>query len=105
MDLAADKVNEFQKLADASQVPTVMNSVHALAGLVAYWSKDYEKAIGDLKLADPEDQYARYYLALADGMVGKNQEARDLYAGIAKYNHNGLMYALVRPSAAAKSKA
>jgi len=98
-DAAASRIAEFQVSAEASGNLVVMKNLHTLMGVAAYWSKDYEAAISELKQGNPQDQYNRYYLALSYEKSGQKDRAKEIFSQIANYNRNNIFYALVRPAA------
>ncbi len=102
MEVANAKVAEFEKSAEASGNNIVMMNIHGLKGVVACWNKDYPAAVEELRQADPQNQYHRYYLALALEEEGETDEAETLFKEIAGFNRNGLIYAYVRPAAMKK---
>ena len=103
MDSAGLQLEEFRKSAEASPNPISAGNLNALEGILAYYGKDYEKAISKLALANSTDPLAKYYRAAAYEAAGKTGEAADAYANLAKYNRNSLSYGIVRPWAVAKA--
>jgi tetratricopeptide (TPR) repeat protein len=102
MDMTNAKIAEFEKSAEASQNKIALLNVHGLKGLAAYWNEDYPGAAEELRQADPQNQYQRYYLALALEEEGETDEAETLFEEIAGFNRNSLNYAFVRPAAMKK---
>ena len=102
IDLASAKVAEFQKSIQEINNPALTRNNHGAAGIVAFYQKDYSTAINELKQSDPSDQYCKYYLGLSYDMSGQKDQAKKIFSEIAKYNRNGLDYAIVRPAALAK---
>jgi len=101
-DQAQPLMDEFWASAEASGHPVAMKVYHSLRGLVAYWSNDYETAIAELTQGDPENPYARYYLALSYEKSGQQDQAKETFSEIAKYNRNSIYYAFVRAPAMEK---
>ncbi len=101
-DLAKGKLDEYLKAIEGISNPALIRNYHGSAGILAFYSKDYQAAINDLEQANPNNQYYKYYLGLAYEQAGKKEQARKIFSEIAEYNHNGLDYAIVRPAAAAK---
>ena len=99
MEMANLKIDEYEKSADASGNKIAIMNIHGLKGMAAYWDEDYQMAAEELKLADPQDQYYKYYLGLALEEEGETEEAGIAFDEIARFNHNGLEYSYVRPAA------
>jgi tetratricopeptide (TPR) repeat protein len=102
IDQAKAALAEYLKSIEGINDPALMRNYRGVSGVVAYFNKDYQGAIDELKQSDPANQYYRYYLGLSFELTGNNVQARKLFAEVASYNRNGLMYAIVRPLAAAK---
>ena len=96
---ADDKLEQFKKSAAASKNLVAMKNYRGLAGVVAYWNKDYENAIQNLTEANPLSQYFKYYLGLSYLKTGQESEAHEIFEGIANFNRNSLDYAFVRREA------
>lgn len=105
MDMANSKVAEFQKSAETSKNRIAMMNIHGLKGVAACWNKDYPMAVEELRQADPQNQYFRYYQALALEEEGETDEAETIFEEIAGFNRNALSYAFVRPKAIEKIEA
>ena len=96
-EMANSKFEEFRKSAEASKNLIVMKGIHGLKGIIAYWSKDYQLAIDELKQANLLDPMAKYYLGLAYQKGGQEEEAGQVFSEIAAFNRNSLSYSLVLP--------
>jgi tetratricopeptide (TPR) repeat protein len=101
-DMVDPKVKEFTLLAESTGNPVTMTYIHSLNGLLAYWNDDYETAIAELNQSETGDNYSKYYLGLAYEKTNQNELAKKTFDGIAKYNRNGLYYALVQGKAKGK---
>jgi tetratricopeptide (TPR) repeat protein len=101
-DQAREKLEEYLKAIEGMNDPSLMRNYHAGMGIAAYFNKDYQTAIDNLKLGDQLNQNNKYYLGLAYEMTGQKEQAKKIFAEIAKYNRNSMTYAIVRPAAMAK---
>ena len=102
IDQAKAALTEYLKSIEGINDPALMRNYHGVSGVVAFFNKAYQEAIDELKQSDPTNQYFKYYLGLASEMAGNNVQAKKVFSEVAGYNRNGLMYAIVRPLAAAK---
>jgi tetratricopeptide (TPR) repeat protein len=101
-DQARVKLDEYSKAVEGITDPAVIRSYHGSIGMAAFFGKDYQKAINELKQGDPLNQYNKYYLGLSYEMAGSKDLAKTVFSEIARYNRNGMVYAFVRPAASAK---
>jgi tetratricopeptide (TPR) repeat protein len=104
LDSANSKLNEAAALVKTMPGAVATGAYNALEGTIAFYAKDYGKAIEKLAMANSTDPMAKYYRAMSLEAAGKAQDAADAYANLAAYNHNSLSYAIVRPWAMAKIK-
>jgi tetratricopeptide (TPR) repeat protein len=104
MDSTNIRSADLDALVKAMPGSIATGNYNALEGILAYYGKDYGKAIEKLALANSIDPMAKYYRAMALEDAGRTQDASDAYANLASYNHNSLSYGIVRPWAAAKVK-
>lgn len=72
---------------------------HHVAGYVAFYQGDYERAIAELAKADQEDPFILSLLAQAYEQRKDDAKARELYAAIVKMPDHSLQAALSRPFA------
>ncbi len=72
---------------------------HHVAGYVAFYQADYERAIAELAKADQDDPFILSLLAQAHEQRKDQARARELYAAIVKMPDHTLQAALARPSA------
>jgi len=100
--IAKQKIDEFRESAEASRNPVEMKNLHSLMGIVAYWSKDYQAAIEELKKGNLQDQYSKYHLGLSYEKSGEKERAREIFSEVANYNRNSLLYGFVRSAAMEK---
>jgi tetratricopeptide (TPR) repeat protein len=103
-DSAAARLAEFRASAEATKNPVVTGNLNAAEGIVAFYLKDYPKAIEKLAKANKLDPIAIYYAAMAKEAAGKTEEAEAAFKKLASFNRNTLSYGLVRPWASAKVK-
>ncbi|MCP4580156.1 MAG: tetratricopeptide repeat protein [candidate division Zixibacteria bacterium] len=96
-ELAQVKLTEYEKSARVSNNPNAIKTFHELKGIIDFWKKDYVAAIDELKQADSQSQYAKYYLGLSYSQNDDQATADKIFKEIAGYNRNGLNYAFVRP--------
>lgn len=104
-DQAASRAAEYKKWAEETGNPLVMANYHALEGIIAYWGKDYKKALTELAVGNLLNQEVKYYLALTNSALGNNVEAKKLFSEIVKFNQNSIIYGLYRRAAAGKLQA
>jgi tetratricopeptide (TPR) repeat protein len=103
-DIAAARAGllDFQRLIQAVGDPLLVRLGHQLAGEIALAEEDYQTAVTELSLADQENPYNIYRLALAYRGSGDDAKARALAQRAADYYIiNNLDYALVRAKAKA----
>jgi tetratricopeptide (TPR) repeat protein len=101
-DQANTKLNEYLKAIEGINDPAMMRYYHASVGIASYFNKDYQTAVNELKQGDPFNQYNKYYLGLSYEKLGQIDLAKKVFAEIAKYNRNSMIYAFVRPAAMTK---
>jgi tetratricopeptide (TPR) repeat protein len=101
-ETADSKIEEFRASAEASGNLVVIMAVHSLKGILAYWNKDYQTAIEELKQGNLQDQYSKYHLGLSYETSGEKERAREIFSEIANYNRNSLLYGFVRSAAMEK---
>jgi len=103
-DEAKAKLAEYLNAIEPKDDLNQMQNYHALAGLLAYYRKDYPTAISELKQGVPDEPYYKYYLGLSYEKAGQKEPASKTFAELASYNRNGMEYSMVRPEAIAKIK-
>ncbi|HOP07882.1 MAG TPA: tetratricopeptide repeat protein [candidate division Zixibacteria bacterium] len=84
----------------ARKVPAEIRTVHLLAGIIALYERDYDKAVKELSQTDRQSPYALFQMGLALQGRGELDNARKLFKEVSEYNQPGsLEYALVRERA------
>jgi len=73
-----------------------------LAGYVAYYAKDYSRAIVELQQADQEDPFILLLLAQAHEHAGDAARAREFYQKVLSSNSHAVNNAFARPIARRK---
>jgi len=73
-----------------------------LAGYVAYYTKDYRRAIVELQQADQEDPFILLLLAQACEHAGDSARAREFYQKVLSSNSHAVNNAFARPIARRK---
>jgi tetratricopeptide (TPR) repeat protein len=102
---AAKSIDEMVAARAKDDDPTKNRIVHTIRGYLAlFQKKDYATAASELDQADPGDQTARYYKAVALEGAGKKTESKALFQAIANYNFTDGTYAAVRNEAIAKAQ-
>jgi tetratricopeptide (TPR) repeat protein len=76
----------FATLATESANPGAMRTTHLLNGMIALEEKSYNKAIEELKMADMQSGFDRYYLAMAYEGAGRHSEAVEQMTAAANIN-------------------
>jgi tetratricopeptide (TPR) repeat protein len=93
------KAAEFKKWAEETGNPVAVKNIHTLAGIDAYWGKDYKTAIKELSESNPLNQEAKYYLGLSNLALGNIAEAKRIFSEIVKFNQNSIIYGFYRRAA------
>jgi tetratricopeptide (TPR) repeat protein len=99
---AMEKLSEYLKAIEGLNDPSLMRNYNTGIGIAAYFNKDYQSAVDHLEQGDQLNQYNKYYLGLAYEMTGQQDQAKKIFAEIARYNRNSMTYAIVRPAASTK---
>jgi tetratricopeptide (TPR) repeat protein len=104
VDSANIKLGEAAAIVKSTPSAVAVGTYNALEGIIAFYTKDYTKALEKLAMANSTDPVAKYYRAMSLEAAGKSQDAAEAFANLAAYNHNSLSYGIVRPWAMAKIK-
>lgn len=88
-----------RELLASDRDPTRLQGYHLVKGLIALAEDRSHRAVRELRQADPEDQYAKFHLALALEGAGRRAESKRLFREVADFNFNSVDYALVRNEA------
>jgi tetratricopeptide (TPR) repeat protein len=103
-DLAAARLKseEFRREAEAANNPSLVRLSHQLNGMIASAEGSFDTAVEELSMADLENPYNIYRLALAYKGTRDSTKARELCRRAEEYNIiNSLDYAFVRSRAKA----
>jgi tetratricopeptide (TPR) repeat protein len=73
-----------------------------LVGYVAFYAKDYKRAIGELQQADQEDPFILLLTAEAYEQLGEASRAREYYGRVLSSNSHAVNNAFARPVARRK---
>ncbi len=73
-----------------------------LTGYVAFYAKDYKRAVAELQQADPEDPFILLLTAEAYEHLGDLSRAREYYRKVLLSNSHAITNAFARPVAARK---
>ena len=99
-EAARKHVEEVRAIAERGRLDESQRmQVHHVAGYVAFYLGDYERAIAELAKADQEDPFILSLLAQASEQRKDQARARELYASIVKMPGHSLQAALSRPFA------
>ena len=101
-DLATAKARfgSYSEQVIIRKIPAEMRLMHLLAGMIAIYERDYDKAVKELSQTDRQSPYALFAMGLALQGRGDLDGARRLFDEVAGYNQPGsLEYALVRERA------
>jgi len=97
---AKAKSEEYRKQAESIKNPNEIRFSHQLAGIIALEEKDYDKAIEELQLANQQNPYNLYRMALAYKSKGDKEKAIKLCTKAANFNAlSNLNYAFIRNKA------
>ncbi|WP_461488301.1 tetratricopeptide repeat protein [Pontibacter sp. HJ8] len=101
---ANSKAEAYKKMVNGSENPDVVNSYHALMGMIHYEAGDYQKAITALEQADQQHPRVLYAQALAHAKAGNSTKASEMKKKLAALNEPDFEYALVKASMYKKPK-
>lgn len=100
-DAARKHVDEVRAIVARGRLQNAQNAqLPHVAGYVAFYEKDYGKAIAELSKADQADPFIMGLLAQALEQTPDTAKARELYARILEKPDHSLQAALARPLAA-----
>jgi tetratricopeptide (TPR) repeat protein len=96
LDDAKAKAEEIKTTLDAIKTPTKLQGYEMAMGVISMKEKKYPEAISHFERTNPNDIYAKYWLAMADEAAGNKDKAMEIYKQLAVYNFNSTDYALIR---------
>lgn len=96
------ELERHRELLASDRDPTRLQGYHLVKGLIALDEGRSHRAVRELRRADPEDQYAKFHLALALEGAGRRTESSRLFREVADFHFNSVDYALVRNEALKK---
>jgi tetratricopeptide (TPR) repeat protein len=95
-------VEKAEEQASGLSSPNALDDVYVLRGLISLRRGNAEAALMHFSAASPEMIEVKYYSALANESLGRQDEAARLFKQVAEWNFNDIEYALVRSKAIAK---
>jgi tetratricopeptide (TPR) repeat protein len=100
LDGARREADAFRAAAAESKNPFVIQNSHELDGIIALAAKDWDRAITELRQANPQNPEDLYRLALAHQAKGDSAKAREYFTKAANFNSlPNILYAFVRVKA------
>ena len=84
------------------KLPEDNDIYHWVAGYVAYYAKDYERAVAELTQGDLDDPFILYMIGLSYEAKGDSSNTKEYYRRTMASNVHSLQSAIARPQARAK---
>jgi tetratricopeptide (TPR) repeat protein len=95
--LAKSRAEEFLKQVEAINNLNQIRLAHELLGMIALEENQYDKALGEFQLANQQDPYNWYRMALAYQGKGDKAKAKECSLKAAHFNAlNSMNYAFIR---------
>ena len=103
IDEARRQLGEFESIMQRrGKLPEDNDIYHWVAGYVAYYAKDYERAVAELTQGDLDDPFILYMIGLSYEAKGDSSNAKEYYRRTMASNVHSLQSAIARPQARAK---
>jgi len=103
IDEARRQLGEFEAIMQRrGKLPEDNDIYHWVAGYVAYYAKDYERAVAELTQGDLDDPFILYMIGLSYEAKGDTSNAKEYYRRTMASNVYSLQSAIARPQARAK---
>jgi hypothetical protein len=103
IDEARRQLGEFEVIMQRrGKLPDDNDIYHGVAGYVAYYAKDYDRAVAELTQCNLGDRFILYLIGLAYEGKGDSSNAREYYRRTMASNVHSLQTAIARPQAREK---
>ncbi|MBN2412841.1 tetratricopeptide repeat protein [candidate division KSB1 bacterium] len=100
IETAKAKADEYRQQVEALNNPNFIRLSHQLTAMIALDEKDYNKAIEELQMANLQNPYNLYRMALAYKGQGDEEKSLEFLKKAANFNGlNNLNYAFIRTKA------
>lgn len=95
-ETALAKMKELNPTVESRQVPDDLRWMNFLNGMVESKKGNYAKALEHYSNSWPDIPFIKYYMAVADEKMGKQEEATKLFRELESWHDNDLQIALVK---------